>query len=56
MGAVHYRNKIDVTSLEDIFVEECSLWMLDPEQDLLVRVDDDQYATHPLDGKFEKAL
>lgn len=41
----HYRNKIDITSFEGILVEAESLWKRKGE--LMVLVDDDQYATFP---------
>lgn len=41
----HYRNKIDIISFEGIFVEVESLWIRKGE--LMVLVDDDQYASFP---------
>ena len=41
----YYRNTIDIISEEGIFVEADSLWCRDGE--ILILVDDDQYATFP---------
>ena len=50
--AKFYRNKQDLESREGIEVEAGSLWRLNPETNDLVLVDEDQYATHPLDEKL----
>ena len=47
----HYRNTQDLTTTEGEFVEAGSLWSLDDQ--LLILVDDDRYATHTIDGTFE---
>ena len=51
-----YRNKIELTSIEGIEVDEGSLWKLDPEQNLLVLEDEDQYATAQLNDNFEESI
>jgi len=43
--AKHYRNSEDLTSIEGEFVEAGSLWSL--EDQILVLVDEDRYATYP---------
>lgn len=48
---MYYRNRIDLVSNEDIFVDQGSLWKL--HGDTLVLEDDDQYATHELTSQFE---
>lgn len=45
-----YRNNVNVVSNEGIVVEAHSLWEL--KNELLVLVDDDQYATHKLNEFF----
>lgn len=51
-----YRNNKPVISTQGVQIDETSLWRLDPEQNLLVLEDDDQYQTHPLDLEvFEEA-
>lgn len=47
-----YRNVTDLTSIEGIEVDAGSLWKL--KNEILVLVDDDQYATHLLTDDFEK--
>ncbi len=47
----HYRNTIDVTSIEGIDVEAHSLWQIESDG-VLVLSDEDQYATHPLTDDF----
>ncbi|WP_417237183.1 MULTISPECIES: hypothetical protein [Flavobacteriaceae] len=47
---IYYRNSIDVISKEGIEVEAQSLWQL--KNQILVLVDDDQYATHDLTVEF----
>lgn len=47
---LEYRNKQDLVSTEGIFVDAGSLWVL--KNNLLVLVDDDQYATHKLTDVF----
>jgi len=50
----HYRNSYDLISSEGIEVEAGSLWELQSDN-LLVLVDDDQYASYYLDDeKFTK--
>lgn len=51
-----YRNTCDLESLEGIEVDNGSLWKVDVENNVLVLVDDDQHATHKLNGDFERAL
>ena len=46
----HYRNTEDLTTAENEFVEAGSLWLL--ENEVLILVDDDRYATSPLNGTF----
>ena len=43
----HYRNKIDITSLEGEMVDAESLWIKRGE--LMILVDDDRYASAPYD-------
>ena len=51
-----YRNNSNITSIEGIHVDAGSLWQLDPNQNLLVLEDDDQYVTAQLDlEKFHLA-
>lgn len=51
-----YRNNKPVISTQGVEIDETSLWKLDPEQNVLVLEDDDQYQTHPLDLEvFEEA-
>ena len=45
----HYRNKIDITSLEGEMVDAESLWKKNGE--LMVLVDEDRYASAPFDEK-----
>ena len=45
----HYRNKIDITSLEGEIVDAESLWIKRGE--LMILVDDDRYASAPYDEK-----
>ena len=45
----HYRNHSDITSIEGIHVDASSLWKLEPNQNLLVLEDEDQYVTAKLD-------
>ena len=45
----HYRNKIDITSLEGEMVDAESLWIKTGE--LMILVDDDIYASAPYDEK-----
>lgn len=52
----YFRNKKDVISIEEIEVDNGSLWKLDTEQNLLILEDDDQYATAYLDENFDEAL
>lgn len=47
---VYYRNKVNVTSTEGIFVDAFSLW--ERKGQLMVLVDDDQYATLPYSAEF----
>tara|TARA_R110002111_G_scaffold203827_1_gene268662 strand:- start:1883 stop:2068 length:186 start_codon:yes stop_codon:yes gene_type:complete len=47
---LEYRNKVDLVSSEGISVDAGSLWVF--KNDLLVLVDDDQYATHKLTNDF----
>ncbi|WZL88327.1 hypothetical protein VS868_12040 [Salinimicrobium sp. 3283s] len=49
---IYYRNNSDLESREGIEVEAGSLWKLDPKTNDLILVDDDQYASHPLDEKL----
>jgi len=49
--AQHYRNLEDLTSPEGEFVEAGSLWSL--KDQILVLVDEDRYASCPIDGTFE---
>tara|TARA_B100001765_G_C19224585_1_gene215396 strand:- start:150 stop:314 length:165 start_codon:yes stop_codon:yes gene_type:complete len=49
--AKHYRNLEDLTSLEGEYVEAGSLWSL--EDQMLVLVDEDRYASYLIDGTFE---
>jgi hypothetical protein len=51
-----YRNNKDITSIEGIEVDNGSLWKLDPEQNLLILEDEDQYATALLDENFDLAI
>tara|TARA_R100001530_G_scaffold130309_1_gene101154 strand:- start:119 stop:298 length:180 start_codon:yes stop_codon:yes gene_type:complete len=51
-----YRNKIELTSIEGIAVDEGSLWKLDPEQNVLILEDEDQYATAQLNDNFEASI
>ena len=51
---MEYRNEEDLVSIEGIEVEAGSLWELQSDN-LLVLVDDDQYASYYLDDeKFTK--
>lgn len=53
----YFRNKKDISSIEDILVDEGSLWILNSEENLLVLDDDDQYVTSkPSEKLFEEAL
>ena len=53
---MNYRNKKDLVSIEGIEVEAGSLWKFTPDLELVVLVDDDQFASHELDSrKFEEA-
>ena len=45
----HYRNKIDITSLEGEHIDADSLWKKNGE--LMVLVDEDRYASAPFDEK-----
>lgn len=47
---LEYRNKYDITSIEGIHVDRGALWVL--KKDLLVLVDEDQYASHLLTNDF----
>lgn len=50
---MYYRNKIKLTSYEDIEVDAESLW--EKKGELMVLVDDDQYVTSPFsETKFYK--
>jgi hypothetical protein len=51
-----YRNTCDLVSLEGIEVDNGALWAVDLEKDILVLVDEEQYATHKLNGNFVTAL
>jgi len=51
-----YRNNSDITSIEGIHVDAHSLWKLDPNQNLLVLEDDDQYVTAQLDPLSFRAV
>lgn len=54
---MHYRNNADLLSSEGLEIEATSLWLLQEDHETLVLVDDDMYASHPLDlTKFEKAV
>jgi len=46
----HYRNREDLTSTEGEYVEAGSLWSLQDDQ--LILVDEDRYATALIDGTF----
>lgn len=47
-----YRNLIDIISNENIEVDEGALWKLDPENNILILVDEDQYITSKLNSYF----
>ena len=49
-----YRNKIDITSIEGIEVDQGSLWRHNVSLDVIVLDDTDQYATHLLTNDFER--
>lgn len=46
-----YRNQEDLVSIEGIEVEAGSLWELKPDN-ILVLVDEDQYASYVLDSEL----
>lgn len=48
-----YRNHSDIISVEGISVDAGSLWAYNQETDMLILVDEDQHATHPLTDSFE---
>lgn len=51
---MQYRNIKDLISIEGIEVEAGSLWERDTNN-ILILVDDDQYASSQLDNNFEEA-